>query len=113
MFKCSFNDCHTSIEEKDGYCNGHNIDPKVLRNNQHLFQKKTIDNVSKLKAEIKYLKSKIKDMENAPPKCPQCNARVRSIIRTGKQINPSAMFDAASTIYEICPSCDFIYGYTY
>lgn len=114
MFKCSFNDCDAFIEEKGGYCNGHNVDPEILRSNRHLFQKKI-----NFKAQIKYLRSKIKEIEdfidikNAPPKCRQCNTRVHSIMRSGKQINPNAMYDAAETIYEMCPSCDFIYGYTY
>ncbi len=48
-----------------------------------------------------------------PPTCPQCKERYGSVHKYGRQLTPDAKYDAASTLYSVCPNCQYIYSYTY
>jgi len=48
-----------------------------------------------------------------PPLCPKCNERWGTVQKYGRELDPDAVYDAASTLYSLCPNCEYIYSYTY
>lgn len=50
------------------------------------------------------LEEKVRDQP-----CPCCGGQYEPIQRTGKQLDSSLRYGAAENLYEVCPSCDYIY----
>jgi hypothetical protein len=48
-----------------------------------------------------------------PPICPGCKGRWGCVQKFGREIDPKAMYDAASTLYSLCPNCKYVHSYTY
>jgi hypothetical protein len=122
MFSCSFNDCDALIDIEDFYCNNHNVDPNILKNNEYLFGNenskkrhiKYLENeIKKLRSKINFLYEQIDSLESElPQKCPNCDQRAPVITKRGIQINPRAMYGAAEAIYNLCSNCDYIHSWS-
>lgn len=48
-----------------------------------------------------------------PPICPKCKERHGRVLKYGRELNPDARYGAASTLYTLCPNCQYVYSYTY
>jgi hypothetical protein len=48
-----------------------------------------------------------------PDPCPKCKGRYEPIQKYGRELDPSARYDAAETLYFLCPNCDYVHGYTF
>lgn len=44
-------------------------------------------------------------------KCPDCNSSAYPVNRLERELYPDAMYDGASTLYNICPDCKYVYSY--
>ena len=48
-----------------------------------------------------------------PEPCPGCGLKYEPIQKYGRELYPDAKYDAASTLYFLCPMCKYVHGYTY
>jgi hypothetical protein len=51
--------------------------------------------------------------EILPPICTNCNERHGYIRKYGRELDPTARYDAASTLYTLCAGCKYVRSYTY
>ena len=70
------------------------------------------DQEHRLYAEVKLLRERLDKQEQEMPACPKCGSRCEPITRTGKQLNPTAMYDAAEAICTVCPCCEHVFAWT-
>lgn len=47
-----------------------------------------------------------------PEECPSCDRRADKVMKRGREIDPTAKYEAASYMYEVCYNCNYIYGYS-